>query len=307
MRVESRIPAILFKFFSFRSPYIDQMLESLLLRNEIFFPKPSQLNDPFDCRPVLTKDVPFSEFKSAFMRILDRFLMDDIDGFIKAGKIESNVRQLMKSVLAKRTDEYYRNMYDRGVETYMSERLLEEMGVLSFTETNTHELLWSHYGDSHRGFCVGFTGFALCDKRMLPAKVLYTAERPSFGYRDFLALLVQSKVQSGPLKAKSLPPMLRRYLLENIRVVDFFGKKSLAWQYEEEFRLAVFHGGGKYQCLHPIIASDIYLGTNSSEQDVAKIKGLLARRERPIRLHQARLLDEDFGISFGREEERGAQ
>lgn len=85
------------------------------------------------------------------------------------------------------------------------------IGVACFTPHPDKMLMWSHYGDQHKGVCVGFDsvglfhnmeknseGYPLCDKFK---KIEYTAFRPREHEEDFIY------------------------------------KKSLEWRYEDEYRL----------------------------------------------------------------------
>ena len=37
------------------------------------------------------------------------------------------------------------------------DKRLSELGICSFSRTRKNQLMWSHYSDEHRGFCIGVT------------------------------------------------------------------------------------------------------------------------------------------------------
>ncbi len=100
-------------------------------------------------------------------------------------------------------------------------QLNEEEGVICFTETWQHPLMWSHYGDRHRGVCLGFDA---CDLEPINYKPLRLTPAPWIG-------------------GSSQPPKQLKHLL--------LTTKFSRWEYEKEQRLVLRLGsmtkeGGLY-------------------------------------------------------------
>ena len=55
---------------------------------------------------------------------------------------------------------------------YMKRELTKKHGLLCFSSTWQESLMWAHYGDKHRGVCLGFE---ISDH--LPQQVKYVSER----------------------------------------------------------------------------------------------------------------------------------
>jgi len=87
----------------------------------------------------------------------------------------------------------------------------QKAGVISFTANWHHPLMWSHYGDNHRGLCLGFDVPA-----GLVLKVDYIRERPI-------------------PKERVLPDGSVELQLPSINT--FAQTKSKHWDYEDEYRL----------------------------------------------------------------------
>ncbi len=118
---------LLYKYRKF-----DRNAFRILGNKELYFATPENLNDPLDCKwPILN-------------------LFDQV--------IESEEDKDLKIRLSK-----LRNLMIAHRETGKTELMHETFetfpltaGVLSLSRNPTDSLLWSHYADGHRGFCIGF-------------------------------------------------------------------------------------------------------------------------------------------------------
>jgi hypothetical protein len=90
--------------------------------------------------------------------------------------------------------------------------LSEETGILCFSRAWSNPVLWSHYGDKHKGLCLGFD---VPDEAVIP--VNYEPKRLKIDIKQDL-----KKDQSGET-------MMRRIL----------STKFEDWRYEDEFRIFV--------------------------------------------------------------------
>ena len=106
-------------FFKYR-PINKYLIESLV-NPSLYFAKPSELNDPFDCRLNLE-----SVFKQAALTA--------------TGKRQSH----LESALSQQT--FLKNFQEA----------FDNSGVCSFSLVNNETLLWSHYADRHKGVCLSY-------------------------------------------------------------------------------------------------------------------------------------------------------
>jgi len=130
------------RLYKYRA-FSDQNLE-MLVNHQVFFAAPSTFNDPFDCsiEPIIDKvsgeeliELTVVQFK--FFGIAEEETRRRLAPFA-GGKPEhiATVCHMIREI------EMQNNLHG--------------LGILSLSETNSHPLLWSHYADSHRGFCIEY-------------------------------------------------------------------------------------------------------------------------------------------------------
>jgi hypothetical protein len=63
-------------FYRYRSlsAGADKYVQRTICHNEIYFPKPSSFNDPFDCRPSFLFDASAEEMIAYYDRLLKKYL-----------------------------------------------------------------------------------------------------------------------------------------------------------------------------------------------------------------------------------------
>jgi len=97
--------------------------------------------------------------------------------------------------------------------------LRNTLGILSLSERNDSILMWSHYANSHKGFCIGF-GNNLDVKVSDVREVIYAEVRNTKFLFDFLT-------NSDPT-LENFEEALRR---------EYFLTKYIDWKYEKEWRI----------------------------------------------------------------------
>ncbi|GHZ85225.1 hypothetical protein VCSRO34_3603 [Vibrio cholerae] len=116
----------------------------------------------------------------------------------------------------------------------LKNRLSTKFGVLSLTRQPLNPLMWSHYGDSHKGVVIGINvelaGLNSPSTSLIPAQygdVRYTATQPAnpIIFNDFSRLMLED-FELELFEAHSSNLLSRSYLY-----------KSLEWAYEEEVRV----------------------------------------------------------------------
>jgi len=138
-------------------------LEQTIRSNELFFPKASSFNDPFDCRPVFSFDSNEEEMK----RYLKRVTAKNMRG---ANRLE---RRSQESGALRRFQET--KARKRLIQTNLH-HITEKVGILCLSELADDILMWSHYADSHRGVCLEFD--AQSDFFARAQSVKYQLDRP---------------------------------------------------------------------------------------------------------------------------------
>lgn len=130
----------------------------ILRTKQIWFSRPADFNDPFDCKvypqKVDTGYVVSRAPESAFSRAFTRDML---------------CRQLSDSDAL----EYVK----KAIDTVMGNK-----GIKCFTPHPDNLLMWSHYADSHKGICFEFDVLADPNFFVFPVKVVYEAHYPEINF-----------------------------------------------------------------------------------------------------------------------------
>lgn len=167
------IPTRIYKYNSINDNLLNSLRDGYL-----WFSKPLDFNDPFDCWTAL---VNFSEPEDYLQKLAkDRF------AHLPRKERRNNERKLMKQ--SHRATEVY---------TTLIEKTAQMMGICCFTTDNDHMLMWSHYAEKHQGICLEFDPLAQLNY-FLTAEVRYTdAFKPLNYFRsDEDALMIMALTKS---------------------------------------------------------------------------------------------------------------
>ncbi len=168
-----------------------EFLSSLLVEGKLYHSTPDQFNDPFECKPHWQWPKSRSKVKEIKKHL--------IQGMRKKGIASKEAKKQVAEFMADK-NKAAKIIMDSVCTTFSESRMC------CFTTDKTNLLFWSHYADSHNGFCIEF------DATKIPVrgafKVKYQNEFPEVPY----------------------PPPPDKTMLSNVLI------KSEDWAYEEEFR-----------------------------------------------------------------------
>jgi hypothetical protein len=183
----------LFHYQAWTDPKCKERLEATLRDQTIYLSIPGQFNDPWDCKP-------FFDLKC----LEDPKIRDEhIEYFMRLGNdTDPNRAQFM------RDNPLFLQKMVVDCASEMAEQIDREYRVYCLTPSDANLLMWSHYGESHKGICLQFDARAPSIARAL-YKVKYEAELPR-----------------APLTAD-----------DDATAETALLTKSSAWSYEEERRL----------------------------------------------------------------------
>lgn len=154
-------------------------------------------------------------------------------------------------------------------------------GVACFTPRNNSMLMWSHYGDQHKGICVGF------DHELLEG----SPPRNSLGHPLYKKISQINYTNTRP----------------NSKSADLLTQKSLEWAYEQEHRIISEMSAGTPSwgpgiwSIPKAAIKEIIFGARSSAETREKISSLIRLIAPEIQIkiavphiHSFELLIEDF-------------
>lgn len=192
------MPPILYKYRDYSNEYN----RKTLFEFELFLASTSMFNDPYEGAIPFTYDPQDLTPENIFIKMRELAIAEHPDwteGQIQEYCYEGQQKKLLQD--------------DAHIEKFNETNRADidkTFGILSLTPKPLNYLMWSHYANSHKGFCIGFD-------------------------TDILYELTQGGL--GPVTYDEELPKLRLFG----DTLDFHRKqlatKSKVWEYEEEFRV----------------------------------------------------------------------
>lgn len=183
----------------------------IISKHKLKFSPPFSFNDPFDTYEQLIKFDLTDEFVA---KMLDK-------GLYKREPDEENMSvSELKSKFSSENTISFENPLLRGV----FESIKKNIWISCFSRTWSNIIMWSHYADDHKGFCIGFDAYEL---------------QTYFGNK--LRTMLYSKDFTRIDYCQD----------EKAALDNMFSTKFIEWSYEEEERLILPKSGkvGDYKFL----------------------------------------------------------
>jgi len=254
-------------FYKYRK-WDDKYHKRALTNDVIFFSSARRFNDPFDCTiPVRYDLLTGSQIHGIYAYHIIR---------MNPGISEDEVRRQAREWTDKnllRDPEF--------IKDYLSESKYNEFGIFTLTPHKDNLLMWSHYSDSHNGFCIGYDtsrldgflkGLSESDNLVIPGyEVDYCSEYP--------------KLLPGELSDEDW-------------VIKQLTTKSNAWAYEEEYRFIIFNKTDFQLSLPSGTISEVILGCKMSDDYKAEIIEVLGEKSYKIDLYQTKMSMHSFSLDI---------
>jgi Protein of unknown function (DUF2971) len=195
------LPDTLYKY----RDWSNKFHRKIITRQEIYFPKPSEFNDPFD------GNIPVRWDLMTYEECLEKNL--ELINIAHKDKDQRLVREYAKKVTDEKTLWHPDKLTSERPEQL--EKWNSIIGLLSLSSVPDNILMWSHYSSNHTGFVVG-----------LDAKSLF--EDYDFDYIE--PIIYQSKYPTITGLDETTAQFHKK----------FFHKSDL-WSYENEWRISKNH------------------------------------------------------------------
>lgn len=249
--------------YKFRSLSGDSLghVERTLKHDELYFPRPSEFNDPFDCLPITGLDATDSEF------------LQYLEGLFKRRSPQmsrAERRTKAKEIVADRK----RNHRSKELLYFLEQSVPEAtnaVGVLSLAARPDHVLMWTHYADSHRGICLRFKASSTSPFFGKAQRVSYQSERP-----------VLNMIKDDPLTQTNKALLTK---------ADF-------WSYEQEWRIVNHEQGPGVHRFPTELLDGLIFGIRCEQRLREHIAELAKARKFPVQLYEANLSGKSFGIQI---------
>ena len=220
------VPDKLYKYSKFENKYFESNLDKGL----IYMARPNEFNDPFDSSPHI--DVKKYWNNTVRGHLLKQF---DLDIDLEKDCSEETL-QRVRCEIKKLTH--------------------SDMRVSCFTEKSDSLLMWAHYGDSHKGYCIEY------DTALMPPDIK----------RYLLPVIYQNEMYDST----------NDIVAENPNCFNFLLHKSSEWSYEDEWRIAIHKNGLKGEMIFKDYISSVIIGMNREHNDWIKVQKWARKHKKPV-------------------------
>ena len=238
MKLNPETPKVLYKYRN----WCNEHHRKILFDFEIFLSSASKFNDPYEGNIPFEYDPTELTRENIFLKLYSIAKHDHPD--LEESQIHSIVYD------AQQKDLINDPSHIEKVRDEVKSRIENEFGILSLTKNPNNFLMWSHYANSHKGFCVGFNSQILFDTiECAIGPVTYSNKIPKFG------------------------------LFEPIDVftVKLLGTKGTFWKYEEEYRIIKQFAANQALQIPAEGIEEIILGCNMNQEERWEIIDLVKK------------------------------
>jgi hypothetical protein len=277
--------------FGYKYRAINKYSLETLINNTIYFSKHTDFNDPFEF------STPFPDLKTMYTKI-----SKGVDKLFAQKFISIGNHQHLKRVCQNIIEERSSSLDQKHEEIKQS---LVKTGVYSLSKTNEEILMWSHYADNHKGFCIGFENLHQNTTPLTkPLPINYTNQYTDLSAPE-LVLDFYKKMYGQYI---TLPDAewneKYRELANQTKFTDdqrggiaILTDKYEKWSYEQEFRLIDEKGFG-LRPFNPACLKTVTFGLRTSSQDIETIINICKDKKSNIEFFQTQKKKNNFALEI---------
>ncbi|MEB7605827.1 DUF2971 domain-containing protein [Enterobacter kobei] len=286
--MQPNMPTHLYKYKSFSVDSLD-----LLVSDKLYFANPNSFNDPLDCNPSVRDNMHDVD---ALKKILKRLIIDNTkkelteaaskinyNGPRTLQKIESLGEHEAAQVLSGIDD--FLVIFDDDIIFVLNDMLAlikknlmtnYTSGVLSLAENYDCPLMWSHYADQHKGFCIGYD---------LSDNVFHDIHALNYGGSRFITTqqIYDMLFDSNESVRKSAKKAIDEVVLLS---------KAPQWSYEKEHRVILEQGLQE----NPFRLSDVTFGLRFKDSVKYSVMKALEGRNGGLAFYEMVLNNHSFEL-----------
>lgn len=258
MQLLQGIPDILYKYRNWEDKYNRKILKC----KELYLSSADQLNDPFDAALPFQYDPQELTEENIIKKLLlvgrNVYPEKTDDELIRRARERYNAGEF--------TDEYWKKFSPS-----FKKQVNDRYGIYCLTTKNDNLLMWAHYANSHRGFCIGYDKFELFKiVEGLIGRVTYSTDFPKV-------------------------PLFEEGILGLTKLVT---TKSTHWEYENEYRMTKTFASRKTLKLTETSIKEIIFGCNINQKHKSKIIYFAKKNFVGIKFYDCQIDDEVFKINI---------
>ena len=234
--------------------------EALFSTPTVWFSPPSQLNDPFECRPWFT----FDGSRDQIIEVLKREL--------RRQRPEIGEHDITATAISIYLEGRHRNPATwEGLRRDVISTLGNRIGLYCLSAKPDSILMWSHYGRDHTGYCLEFEA---------------TDHTPFFG-------------AAQQVRYSEDFPVVDFFNTPNEEQVNLiFLTKFSGWAYEEEWRIINHDNGTGLREYSPHLLTSVIFGLKMRPEQKALIREWVGRRGHDVAFYEAQQSERKFTIEI---------
>ena len=281
--MDGSLPKRLFKYRALTNRTLD-----MIVSDEVYFADPSTFNDPLDTRPSLEVDVDNDKLEVVLRQLVERRINAEKTAAAKSIRYKGprtvdHIERLSRRQADRlvKDIEYHASNPEYGGEKHkrfllkhsIEDELLRQYdkGIVSLAARSSCPLMWSHYGDQHRGICIGYS---------IPDRVAENIHKVEYrGGR---------LVQAGKLVAMLEGSVSARLEVDEAVLL----RKAGSWRYEHEWRLI----GALGLARSPLEMEEIVFGMRCKGSTKYAVMKALEGREHEVKFFEIREVPGRFGL-----------
>ncbi|MCK4842477.1 MAG: DUF2971 domain-containing protein [Methylococcales bacterium] len=230
-----------------------------LKNQQVYFSKPINFNDPFDCAIGCTfKDISQNDLEAIYEHYLTK----------SPSELE------FKKKFGKNPNKYFLRFLQKSVEELFFKsrnEVLNNRGVTCFSELSDEILMWSHYADKHKGFCLEF------DSQYEPFdKAIDVKYSKKISHVDPVSIILDSDPD---------------------QVLKMVTTKYKSWEYEKEWRSIHTEGNVKFGYSSEALTG-IYFGSKIDYAHFEIIALIIQGQNPDVKLYEGSISEDKYGVSF---------
>lgn len=273
--MKRKIPNRLYKYRAFSNRTLDALID-----DQLFFADPSTFNDPLDSKPSLATDLDGDALADILARLVEQRVSAEMSAAAKAIKyrgpktlnhIAAHSRRRAEQMIAEvrynatnpdyEVDDPAQFLFGQYIEDELLRRY--DKGIVSLAERSDCPLMWSHYGDQHKGVCIGYS---------VPDSAAADLHKITYGGSRLIEASAVAAMLAGDDDA-------RRKVDEAVLT-----RKAIDWRYEREWRLV----GPRGPQDSPLELEEVVFGMRCSHTVKFAVVRALEPRRRPVKFYEIR-------------------
>ena len=258
-----KYPKVVYKYRDWENDFH----KKTLLNSELFLSSPARFNDPYDCK------IPIAYWKLASdMHLRNEYFPQVVKKFFSELSHEEQMRKVEE---LKKDEKFADAKWHEAQEVESHDSIAKTFGIISFSEFKDDVRMWSHYSNSHTGFCIGFKS----------EKLFFTDSRFGAG---------------GKVDYVSEFPIILPTEDNFKKITKILYSKSNDWSYENEYRITKIHASDSVIRFTSDEVEELIIGCSASDSNTEAIINICKCNLPGVPIFKAKQKQRDFKMLFER-------